>query len=231
MTQAPAHRRVVPSWLLPLVLPFVAFLALGAAALAPMSVTLADYGGTSSWGSWSLPATFQVDTGCVAFSWSLHSGSCLEINNAVAGDTASVSIPYIASGDTVNVTPTVQGPGSGYAAFNFKYAWDNAAGPFTVFGGADGAGASLVAPAGASHTLYLQIVVTTGGFLEVSDLTVVDATATQSSNPGTMSFPGINMTSLAADVQSYWTFIAPALYVVGGIGLGGLIVSKVRGLL
>lgn len=46
-----------------------------------------------------------------------------------------------------------------------------------------------------------------------------------------MTFPTIDLTAISTQMGNFWSFISPALYVVGGIGLGGYIVGKVRGLL
>lgn len=46
-----------------------------------------------------------------------------------------------------------------------------------------------------------------------------------------MSYPTLDLTALSTQMTTFFSFIAPALWIVGGISLGGLIVGKVRNLI
>jgi len=46
-----------------------------------------------------------------------------------------------------------------------------------------------------------------------------------------VTFPTLDLTAVSTNMTAFFNFIAPVLWVVGGIGLGGLIVGKVRHLL
>ncbi len=52
-------------------------------------------------------------------------------------------------------------------------------------------------------------------------------TYTQSAPP-VVSYPSLDLTSLSTNMGAFFSFIAPALWIIAGIGLGGLIVGKVR---
>lgn len=43
-----------------------------------------------------------------------------------------------------------------------------------------------------------------------------------------MTFPTLDLSQISSQMNAFFSFIAPALYIVGGIGLGGLIIGKVR---
>lgn len=43
-----------------------------------------------------------------------------------------------------------------------------------------------------------------------------------------MTFPTLDLTAISTQMTAFFNFISPALYIVGGIGLGGLIIGKVR---
>lgn len=43
-----------------------------------------------------------------------------------------------------------------------------------------------------------------------------------------MTYPALDLTAIGTQMGNFFAFIAPALYIVGGIGLGGLIIGKVR---
>ncbi len=43
-----------------------------------------------------------------------------------------------------------------------------------------------------------------------------------------LTYPTLDITTISTQMGAFFSFIAPALWIVGGIGLGGLIVGKVR---
>lgn len=45
---------------------------------------------------------------------------------------------------------------------------------------------------------------------------------------GSVSFPVLDMTSLGANVSSFFSMMAPALWLIGGISIGGLLLSRAR---
>lgn len=49
--------------------------------------------------------------------------------------------------------------------------------------------------------------------------------------PPTITFPTVDLTSLSANVGAFFSFLAPVLWLVGGIAIGGILLHKARGLM
>lgn len=47
----------------------------------------------------------------------------------------------------------------------------------------------------------------------------------------TLTFPTLDLTAITANMQAFFSFMSPALWIVVGISLGGIIVGRLRGLL
>lgn len=43
-----------------------------------------------------------------------------------------------------------------------------------------------------------------------------------------MTFPTLDLSTIATNMTAFFGYLSPVLYVVGGIGLGGLIIGKAR---
>lgn len=54
--------------------------------------------------------------------------------------------------------------------------------------------------------------------------------AAMMTDPPTITFPTVDLTSVGANVTAFFGFLAPVLWLVGGIAIGGLLLHKARGM-
>lgn len=230
-TKQAVRRRVLPFVGALAFVPFM-FLALGAAAMAPQTVVDSSYTTLANWQSWTYTGSFHASSTGVGTAPSADTG-----NPAVLNDTAtSPAMTYIPSNDSMVITYNQVDSGSpGPATVYLSVSWDG--GAYTQPGKTCTAGActsnAFTAPsAGSYHTLVVQFIVhTAGGWSSFDHLTVTDNTATALYNPGTWTAPTLDLNALSTQMVDFWDFMAPAVYIIAGISLGGLIVSKVRNLI
>lgn len=63
---------------------------------------------------------------------------------------------------------------------------------------------------------------TSGGTAYLDEVSAYDV------SPGVVTYPSLDLPTISTQMNNFFSFLAPLLYVVGGIGLGGLIIAKAR---
>lgn len=150
------------------------------------------------------------------------SGGCLEIG---VNDTASSPAISVNPGSTVTITlwdkalaiPVVTANGTSVALTGCgSGAWSCDTGTYTV-------------PASGVTTVVVAVGIGSGAN-PIDDVSVSASGGTGGGGGGggSVSFPTLDLTQVGSNMSNFFAYLAPLLYVVGGIGLGGLIVSKAR---
>lgn len=92
------------------------------------------------------------------------------------------------------------------------------------------AGASVPA-ATQSYTVTIAANAPGGSTAYIDNVTITEVGASPPPTPCTgncINYPQIDLPTISTNVGSFFNYLSPLLYVVGGIGLGGLIVAKAR---
>lgn len=197
----------------------------------PLALTLLLFGLGSAHAS---PLTsVNVDvvaTATGSTNWHCNNGSgIIAVTSTCSAYSNTVYTPGLTAGQVGSVFVTVA-TGSSGANLSFQVCTGGTAGSGTC----GGSSAFTVAGTGNTPTLtytvpnsqyYIQIVTTTSTInLSGWSITAVQGTG----SVGSVTYPTLDIAALSTQMGNFFGFIAPALYIVAGIALGGLIISKVR---
>lgn len=226
-TPPPRTRRHLLSWLLwPAFLPALLFLLFASpAAHAAPALPASSYTLTSTalnCGSWNLCSGGVVT---LTHGGADSNGPVLTANTTDTGQTATVTWTATGYGSTGArglvlslCQPGYTGSAGGNCSGGARSDYTNSGTPFR----ADGNITLTIPSAGSTWS----IVAWNNSSASGDDITGLAITITEP--VANLSYPTLNTSSLSTYMGNFWSFIAPALYIVAGIGLGGLIIGYVR---
>lgn len=226
-----AARRVVPQWvraLLGLTAIPTLLVLLGAAGLMPADVLMS---------TWSTQAQLQT--------WTSGGNPGLGTQYCATGDTYCYFESATGGGDGHLTSPSLlENAGTYYLLVDGPTSTTlKVSGDTTTYTGSAVAGGTKLGPFPVSTAQGQALVLTlyVPGSNGVGNFRLFQATAPAAptatpggpggGSTGSVTYPVLDMTALAAQVAAFWGFIAPAVYIIGGISLGGLIVAKFRHLI
>lgn len=160
------------------------------------------------------------------------SGSCIAHMGGVASTAYTVTSPALVAGS--GITGLVVSGSQGGCTPTITVS--------SFFGSAShGSGAATIGantftytlPAGAipaqGQSYTVSITVTTGCANDVlGPITVNEVGAAPPCTGNCVTYPTLSLSTVSTNMTQFFNYLAPLLYVVGGIGLGGLIVGKAR---
>lgn len=215
--------------------PFV-FVALGAAGAMPAQSTLQSWNFDTSVEGWS-GVNYVTGSSCFG-----GGGGCLQYQGA--GASMRSPLVTVTPGQVLDVEYEISSSDGSAQTVGPVVLTDGANG---LAGGTDSGTCTVT---GASYVICntsVHYTVPSGvtsvalywpgpsGVVRFDNVSLLN-NAASSSGPvsgasGAVTYPILDLAALSAQVTAFWSFIAPAIYIIAGISLGGLIVAKVRHLI